>query len=90
MRFLSSGHCESVVTRPVLISCGPDHALARLKIHPCFAFDVLSRLFAAPRFIPMSFHVRLTRTVTGIDYARDRLWNSSFNMVAELALDGTS
>ena len=51
---LSSGHCESVVTRPVLISCVSDHALARLKIHPCFAFDVLSSLFAAPRFITMS------------------------------------
>ena len=51
---LSSGHCESVVTRLVLISCVSDHALAWLKIHLCFAFDVLSRLFAAPRSIPMS------------------------------------
>ena len=45
---------ESVVTRLVLISCFSDHALAWLKIHPCVAFDVLSRLFVAPRFIPMS------------------------------------
>ena len=36
---------------------------AWLKIHPSFAFDVVSRLF----------HVRLTSTVTCIDCARDRL-----------------
>ena len=51
---LSSGHCESVVTRLVLITCVSDHALAWLKIHLCFAFGVLSRLFAAPRPIRMS------------------------------------
>ena len=51
---LSSGLCESVVTRPVLISRVSDHAFALVKIHPCFAFDVLSRLLAASRSIPMS------------------------------------
>ena len=69
---LNSGHCESVVTRLVLISCVSDHALAWFKIHPCFASGVLSRLFAALRSTHV-IHVRLTRTVTGIDYARDRL-----------------
>ena len=29
-------------------------------------------------------------TLAGIDHARDRLWKSPFNMVAELTLSGTS
>ena len=77
---LSSGYCESVVTRLVLITCVSDHALARLKIHPCFAFDVLSRFVCCASFHLHVIHVRLTRTVTGIDYARvDSLWKSPFN-----------
>ena len=62
------------------------------QVTSLFAFDVLLRVFAALRF-SSSCHPCAPdahATLTGIDYARDRLRKSPFNMVAELALCGTS
>ena len=51
-----------------------DHAFAWLKTHPCFAFDVLSRLFCCG-VVSSLCHPCLSdayATLAGIDYARDR------------------
>ena len=66
-------------------------AFAWLKSHPWLAFDGLSRLLL--RLVPFPCHPwppNACATLTGIDCARDRLWKSPFNMVAELALSGTA
>ena len=67
------------------------HAFVWLKSHPCFAFDGLSRVLL--RLVSSPCHPcppDASATLTGIDHARDRLWKSPFDMVADLALSGTS
>ena len=89
-----SKHCGSadLLTRPVLIRVPSQimhsHGSRHILVLPLTVCHVcLLRLVSSPCHpCPPDANA----TLTGIDYARDRLWKSPFDMVAELALGGTS
>ena len=74
---LSSGHCESVRTRLVLISCVSDHArcMAQVQVDPCLVTFVLFAL----RVIHKSSMSAWPLTGTSTAHAIDPFWLSSFD-----------